>query len=162
MASGAGGMAQTATKSASMGWLPWALGAAALLGLGWYFLGGATVPKVALPSAAPISTAATEAAGRATSVLNDLRATLGTIKDADSAKAALPKLQGAVGDLDKLSAMAGSLPPDARKVLASMVGGLLPSIEPLLKSVSGLPGVSEILKPVIDSLQGKLAALAKA
>jgi hypothetical protein len=160
----ASSMATDATKS-SMSWLPWVLGAAVLAALGWYFLGGMQAPKVsapAIPAASTVVSGATAATGQLTSAFDVLKTTLGGVKDADSAKAALPKLQGVVGSLDQITALADKLPADARKALAGTVGGLSPSIDGLFKTVLALPGVSEILKPVIDALQGKIAALGKA
>lgn len=68
---------------------------------------------------------------------------LGGITDVDSAKAALPALDGLTGTLDKI-------PEAARGPLS----GLLGNLTPLLDKASALPGVGDVLAPFTEKLQG--------
>ena len=95
-------------------------------------------------------------------VFDVVRTSLSGVRDADSAKAALPRLQDAVAQVGKINTMAGQLPPDAKKAVAGYLGQSIPTISPLIDSVLKIPGVSALLKPVLDQIMGPLAALSKA
>jgi hypothetical protein len=88
-----------------------------------------------------------------------LRTALGSVTDAASAQAALPKMQEVSGQIDKIGGMLGQLLPDQRKVLAGLVGPAMPALNQLFDKVLAVPGVAEVLKPTIDILKTKLAQL---
>lgn len=146
----------------SNSWLPWALaiGAAGLL---WYSIFGGQRPNiVAMPAPQKIMVGNTDVGGQLAGVFDVLRTALPSVKDADTAKAALPRLQDAVAQVGKINTMAGQLPPDAKKAVAGYLGQSLPTINPLIDSVLKIPGVAALLKPVLDQIMGPLAALSKA
>lgn len=146
----------------SSSWLPWALalGAAGLL---WYSIFGGQRPTiVAMPPAQKIMVGSTDVGGQMAGVFDVVRTSLAGVRDADSAKAALPRLQDAVAQVGKINTMAGQLPPDAKKAVAGYLGQSIPTISPLIDSVLKIPGVSTLLKPVLDQIMGPLAALSKA
>jgi hypothetical protein len=91
--------------------------------------------------------------------LSDLRTSLQGITDANSAQAALPKLEAAKNQIDRVSSLAGQLSTDQRKTLAGVVATALPMITQLTDRVMGIPGVGDMLKPTIDPMKNKLAEL---
>jgi hypothetical protein len=107
-----------------------------------------------------MTTASLEANKQITDTITGLRTTLGSITDAASAHAALPKLQDAVAQVDKLNGLTGQLSPDGRKALSSVVTPAMPAINQLFDKVLAVPGVADELKPTIDALKTKLNALA--
>ena len=118
-------------------------------------------PVVALPvvpaHALPASVA--DLGKQATAALDGVKATIAGIKDADTAKAALPKLADITGQLDKLNGMAAVLPADAKKTLAGAIAPALPELNGQIDKMLALPGVGDVAKPAIDALRAKLAAL---
>jgi hypothetical protein len=91
--------------------------------------------------------------------LEKLRTALQGVTDADSAKAALPKLQDAKGQIDKVNSLIGQLSPEQRKILAGLVNQFLPALNPMFDKVLTIPGVAELIKPTIDGLRTTLTAL---
>jgi hypothetical protein len=89
---------------------------------------------------------------RATTALND-------VSDAASAEAALPKLNEINDGLTKLGGLVDQLPGEGKSALAALVSASLANLEALIAKASGLPGVGEVIKPVADSILGKLRAM---
>jgi hypothetical protein len=144
--------------------LPWVIGGLAALLLGWYLLGsgGPKAPTTAdLPNLPRLMVDGQDISGQTRSVAEGLAATLRTVKDDATAKAALPKLQDASKTLDTLTGLAGKLPAADRKTYATGVSSLLPILAPLADKILAQSGVSPILKPIIEAVLGKLGALAK-
>jgi hypothetical protein len=155
-------------------WPYWILGLAVLAGLGWYFVGDreqpqqlveqtrglinkATedlAPKTATPNAAELS-------GDLASSVDTVRTTLQGITDPASARAALPKLQQATAQLDRINGLAGQLPPSSRKDLASLVGASVPALNRLCDRALSNPQIAGLAKPTIDALRAKLQLLAQ-
>jgi hypothetical protein len=162
-ATGASDMARGAAQSsmASMGWLKWVAGLAAIAALGWFFLGRTPPSTIAVPTFPKIMSGSTDIGSQLGGTLGTLSTTLATVRDAESARAALPKLQAVVGDVDKIGDLAGKLPGDSRKVLATAVTSALPGLSLGMTRLLEIPGVSAILKPIVEALQSKLGALAK-
>jgi hypothetical protein len=94
--------------------------------------------------------------------LENLRTALQGITDADSAKAVLPKLQDAKGQIDRVNGLIGQLSPEQRKILAGLVNQCMPTLNPLFDKVLTIPGVAELIKPIIDGLRTTLKAFATA
>jgi len=94
-----------------------------------------------------------------TDSIGGLRTTLAGITDASSAQAALPRLQAATAQIDKVSGMMGQLSDGQRKVLAGLVNPLMSTLNQLFDRVLAIPGVAEVIKPTIDVLKTKLATL---
>jgi hypothetical protein len=156
-------------------WPYWILGLAVLAGLGWYFVGDreqpqqlveqtrglinkATedlAPKTATPNAAELS-------GDLASSVDAVRTTLQGITDPASARAALPKLQQATEQLDRINSLAAHLPPKSRKELASLVEASMPALSRLCDRALSNPQIAGLAKPTIDALRAKLKSLAQA
>jgi hypothetical protein len=92
--------------------------------------------------------------------MSDVRTSLQGVTDADSAKAALPKLDAAKNQIDKVSGLAGQMTPDQRKTIAGMVAPAMPAIDQLSNKVLDMPGVGDVLRPILDPVKTKLAELA--
>jgi hypothetical protein len=143
-------------------------------GIAWYAFGRVGEPTVAeLP--APTK-AATETVGMApanltvdgvnlanqvNSSISTLRSALPTISDSDGAKAALPKINEAIAQLDDVSARAAKLPPEARTVLVKLIVAATPAINQMCDRVMAIPGAGDVAKPAIDNLHARLDALSK-
>jgi hypothetical protein len=92
--------------------------------------------------------------------ISDVRTSLQGVTDVDSAKAAVPKLDAAKDQIDKVSGLAGQLSPDQRKTIAGVVAPAMPAIDQLSNKVLDMPGVGDVLRPVLDPVKTKLAELA--
>ena len=149
----------------SSSWAYWALPLLALAGLAWYFWGNEQSSQpvtVAPPPPATTqrSTAGTDLQPQVAAAIDSLNRTLQGVKDRPSAPDALPKLQQAAGELDRLSALAGRLPFEARDRLAESIKTTTAQLKATLDSVNTTPGLPPDAKPVIASLRTKLDALA--
>jgi Bacterial protein of unknown function (DUF937) len=173
MASGAGDMAASATQVAYQAarkpipsWAYWIPGLAVLLGLGWYFLSDHS-PQLA-DQRPPLASGKSETVNAAnltadlTSSVDTVRSTLQEIADPASARAALPKLQQATAQLDRINSLAAQLPPDSRKNLASLLGASMPALNRLCDRALSSPQIAGLAKPTIDALRAKLESLAQA
>ncbi len=166
--------AMSGTRSRPM-WPYWLLLLVALGGLGWYFLPSGDVNKVA-ERATPMADGSRGTVGLASSnltvggvdlanqvgtSLGSLRTALAGITDTASAEAALPKIQDAKAQLDKISSLANQLPPDARKTFGTLVKAATPAITNLCDKVLAMPGTATVAKPAIDQIRTQLDTLAK-
>jgi hypothetical protein len=91
--------------------------------------------------------------------LADTRTSLQSIIDGGSAQAALPKLEAAKNQIDRISGLAGQLSDDQRKILAGVIGTAMPMINQLTDRVMAMPGVGDVLRPTIAPMKTKLAEL---
>jgi Bacterial protein of unknown function (DUF937) len=91
--------------------------------------------------------------------LADMRTSLQSIVDGGSAQAALPKLEAAKNQIDRISGLSGQLSDDQRKTLAGVISAAMPAINQLTDRVMAMPGVGDVLKPTIGPMKTKLAEL---
>lgn len=89
-----------------------------------------------------------------------LKDLLGGITDVDSAKAKLQDLQSADEGLGKITSGLSAAPEGMKSGLIKAAAGLIPGLQEMIDKVMAIPGVSTVLKPVMDSLQEKLGMLA--
>ncbi len=155
--------AAAAAKKSGSNWLVWLIPVLAVLAALWYFMGHGTetAVKEATSSATGLVVDGVDVNGQVTSAFEGLKTTLGSITDAASAQAALPKLQDAVTSVDGLSAIAAKLSPEQRTMLAGLISAGLPTLKDLIAKVLAIPGVGDVVKPVADTLLAKIEALAK-
>ena len=145
-------------------WAYWALPLIVLGGLLWYLLGRPTHERVAEEPTPPAQSQSVTVGGvdiknTIGDSLSDLRTSLQGITDVASAQAALPKLEAAKTQIDKVSNLVGQLTPDQRKIVAGMIATAMPTINRLTDKVLEIPGVGDVLRPTIDPVKTKLADL---
>jgi hypothetical protein len=127
----------------------------------WYLVGNRT-QQVAEQGVNPAQSLVVDGVNVGTQLsdgLTALRTTLQGITDTDSAQAALPKLQVAATQFDKIGSLVRQMSPDQRKIAVGLVGTLMPMLNQLFDKVLALPGVSVVLKPTIDALKASLATI---
>lgn len=159
-------------------WWPWlaAIGAAGVL---WWSVFGhkalvphptTAIPAVVQPSTTlatspppmPAIIASTDVGRQVVNVIDEMKASLGGVRDAAAAQAALPKIQEIAGRLEKLNSQASQLGPEARRALATYVGSQTGIIKMAINNVLALPGVANLLRPVLEQMLGRVEGLAKA
>src|SRR5262249_42588088 len=170
----AGSRAAHAAETTSWNWLYWAVPAAAICALVVYLISGA-VDRVSdeASNTAPVNTANPALVRPVASVtvggvdvgkqvgdtLAGLRTSLQDIKDEASAQANLPRLQQATTQIDNVRGSVQQLTPEQRKVIAAIVKPTMPAMNQMFDKVLSIPGVSEVLKPTVDTLKTQLAGL---
>ena len=100
--------------------------------------------------------------GELTSMFEGVNETLGGITDVASAEAALPKLEELNTSLDSLTGLADQLPTDAVDGLSEMVSNSVSGIDGVMDSLKAIPGVGELIEPIITQIKEKLAAFTTA
>jgi hypothetical protein len=154
--------AQAAVPSTN--WLMWAILALAIAALLFYLLArpGEQVVQQGVTTEQNIIVGGLNLNQQVTDSIGSLRTTLNGITNAASAQAALPRLQQATAQLDKVSGVLGQLSTGQRTVLAGLINPVMPALNQLIDRVLAIPGVAEIIKPTIDTLKARLAVLAAA
>jgi hypothetical protein len=144
-----------------LNWLYWLIPIAAIAALLIYFLArpAEQVAQQGAPIAQNVMVGGLDIGKQVTDSITNLRTTLGSITDAASAQAALPKLRDVTAQIDKVDGMIGQLSLEQRKLLAGLVNPVMPTLNQLFDKVLAIPGVADVLKPAIDALKVKLAAL---
>ncbi|MBB3457082.1 hypothetical protein FHT86_005393 [Rhizobium sp. BK313] len=151
----------SAASSASYRWLYWLIAALVILAALYYIFARPTeqtVPQSAVPTQ-NLTVGGVDVGKQLTDTLTNLQATVTGVTDAASAQAALPKLQAAAGDVDKVTATIGQLSAEQKTALAGMLKPMMSTLNGLFDKILAIPGVSDVLKPTIDSLKAKLATL---
>jgi len=147
--------------SSTSNWMLWAIPALAIAALIIYLLGrpAEQVVQQGVTAAQSLTVGGIDLGKQATDGISSLRAALSGITDTASAQAALPKLQLATAQIDKVSGMVGQLSDTQRKTLGGLVTPLMPALNQLFDNVLAIPGVAEVIKPTVDLLRTKLATL---
>jgi hypothetical protein len=156
--------AQRAAASTTPSWVYWAIPAIVLGGLLWYLLADHTTQVAQNPTVVPTQTQSVVLGGvdvgkQINDSLGEIRTSLAGITDAASANAALPKLQEATAQIDKVAGMVRQLPADQRRVADGLIASSMATINQLFDKVLAIPGVAEVVRPTIESLKTKLADL---
>jgi Bacterial protein of unknown function (DUF937) len=158
-----GQRAAGAAKSAMPMWLYWLVPIVILGGLLWYLLNNQP-EQVTQQPVAPTQNNAVLGGVDVSKQLNDSLTALATslqgITDEASAKAALPKLQDVRMQVGKVVNLVGQLTPEQRKIIVGLVAPAMATLNQLFDKVLAIPGVSEALKPTIDTLKADLTTLA--
>ena len=152
-----------------------ALAALVVLGLIGYLFWTPRVQVAARKDAAPaassntaqsVSSPANAMAGQAgiadqlSSIIDSAGRSLAGVNDAATARTALPQLQDAVTQLDKVRRMTDQMPADGTKTLTSIAGNAKPALQQSISKVEAMPRVADVLKPTLDSLQVRLDVFA--
>jgi hypothetical protein len=163
----AGSAGQRAVGAASSGiptWAYWALPLLLAAGLIWYMMDrGAERVTQATPPAAPavqsVTVGGIDIGKQLGDSLGSLRTSLQGITDDASARAALPRVQAATTQVEKVNSMLGQLTADQRKTIVAMTAPATATLNQLFDRVLAIPGVGEVLKPAADTLKTRLADL---
>lgn len=150
-----------APPAAASSMLRWLVPLIALAALGFYFFGNSTppAPTGTVPTAVMID--GQDVGKTITDTLASATATLGTITDAASAQAALPKLQESVTAVDGLAGMASKFTAEHKTLLGSLISAGMPALKAAAEKALAVEGVGAIAKPVVDGLLTKIEGLAK-
>jgi hypothetical protein len=154
---------RSATTAASTGtnWLMWAIPAVAIAALLVWLLGRPAEQAVQQGTTAlqSLTVGGLDLGKQVTDSIGTLRSTLAGITDTASAQAALPRLQAATAQIDKVDGLIGQLSDPQRRALAGIVLPVMPALNSLFDRVLSIPGVADVIKPTIDTLKTKLAIL---
>ncbi len=151
-------------------WAYWALPLAALVGLGTYFLDDRSGTQVA---ETPLTIAGTDRMRAPTSlvvsnvdvghqtmtVIESLSDLLKNVKDRASATSALPGLQSAAKELDRLTELGSQLPQESRAMLAIVTRESRAKLHAALDHAAAISGVGPLLQPTVDQVRGKVTAI---
>jgi Bacterial protein of unknown function (DUF937) len=153
--------ASSTARSAVPMWIYWAIPIAVIAGLLWYLFAD-RIEQLAerQPTPTPsIVVGGVDVRKQVDDSLAQVRTSLAGVTDVESAKAALPGLQAAMTQIDKVNATVGQLPADQRKVVGGWVSSAMATIDQMINKVLAIPGVGDVLKPTADNLRTKLAEL---
>ncbi|MFY9642911.1 MAG: DUF937 domain-containing protein [Rhodomicrobium sp.] len=121
------------------------------------------------PAPAPVVPVTTASEATRVSLENDivaniarLRASLQTIKDPATAKAALAEMKDISAQFGRLKGIAQQLPPEARKTLAAAVATRVPDLNGLIDRLGSQTDFGGEAKPAMDSLKSQLVGITKA
>jgi Bacterial protein of unknown function (DUF937) len=147
----------------SFNWLYWIIPGLILAALlAWYFASNRS-QQIAEPpvktTTQSLTVGGVDISKEISGGLETLRSSLQGVTDADSAKAALPKLQDAKAQIDKVNSLVGQLSPEQRKIVAGLVNQFMLTLNPLFDKVLAIPGVAELIKPIVDGVRTTLTAL---
>jgi hypothetical protein len=157
----AGHRAAGVASSGMPTWVYWVVPLAVIAGTLWYWLGN-RAPQVAQQTPAAVQSVVVGGVDVGKQIgdsIGNLRTSLQGITDVASATAALPKLQEATTQIEKVNGVLGQMSTDQRKFVAGLVTPAMATITQLFDKVLAIPGVSELVKPTIDTLKIKLADL---
>ena len=113
-------------------------------------------PKAPVDPNAPIPTA-DEVTKSLDEVFTTATQTLTSVKDAETAEAAVPKLEGLTAKIDSIKALWERLPAFPKATVTKATSERLSNFKTLVGKTLELPGVGDKLKPVLDALVAKLA-----
>ncbi|QRM53576.1 DUF937 domain-containing protein [Sinorhizobium sp. BG8] len=163
-ATSVGNAGQRAASQAATGssrWLYWLIAALAIAALLYYMFGRPAqhaTPEAGAPTQS-LTVDGVDVGKQLTDTLTSLQTTVTGVTDAASAQAALPKLEANLGEIDKVSTTAGQLTAEQKAALKALITPMMSTVNGLFDKVLAIPGVSDVLKPTIDSIKAKLAAL---
>ena len=97
--------------------------------------------------------------GDVTGLFGKLTDTFKGITDVPTAEAAVPGLKDLAGILDGYKATADKLPEAGKATVKEMVGTNLGTLQPIIDTVLAIPGVGDILRPIVEPMLKTLSAL---
>jgi hypothetical protein len=161
------GDTETRHNGTTYGWL-WALPLAALAGLGVYALSGdradrtATASRDVVPSVRDTVATPLDLKGQTLNAVESLTTAMQGVKDATSAAAAIPSIQAAGAEMERLAMQASQLPANARAALAEATREPMARLNTVIDSASVMPGVGPQLQQATATLRGRMDAIAMA
>jgi hypothetical protein len=117
---------------------------------------GKAVEGAVEDAAASLGEAGEAFLGNTKGMFKDLTGLLNGIKDADTATAAAPKLEAQYSVLEKMIAGTKDLPEAAQSAVSAVVKEASGALSSKITDILGLPGVADILKPILDKITAGL------
>lgn len=81
---------------------------------------------------------------------------LSSIKDIESAKAALPAIDQANTKISEMTEMLDSVPAPAKSAIGKLISSALPQLQVLSDKANAIPGVGEVINPALNTLSENL------
>lgn len=179
------------SSSSQWSWLLPALGALAIVGIAWHLLSRpaptetATAPPPATKTEpSPVTTGAlpektvptfpsldnirgikagdVDVGAQVADTVSKLRTSLMGITDKASAESAVTPLKNAVDEFNNIAGMRDKLSPENKKALANALAAAKPSLDRMFDQAMQIPGVSQIIKPSVDSIRTEIDTLSTA
>lgn len=153
------------TTRSGMGFLPWVLVLALLGALAWYFLGRGEAPSLSKmgsevsQSVGDLSLGGMNIGDQFNDTISGVQTSLGSVTDVDSARAALEGLQASDAGLGKIGDLMASAPAEAKSGVAGLATTAIGTLRPMIDKVLEIPGVGDVLRPVLDSVLARLEGL---
>ena len=97
----------------------------------------------------------------ATELFGGLSSVLGGVKNLDTAKLALPELEKLSPMLKDLETEAGKLPAEEKPAFAEFIGKNLGLLQKVIDTVMAIPGVKDVLGPVVTPMVEAFTKLSK-
>ncbi|MEN9666932.1 MAG: hypothetical protein RLZZ326_3295 [Planctomycetota bacterium] len=97
--------------------------------------------------------------GDVTGLFGKLTDSFKGITDVPTAEAAVPGLKDLAGILEGYKATADKLPEAGKATVKEMVGTNLGLLQPIIDTVLAIPGVGDILRPIVEPMLKTLSAL---
>lgn len=125
---------------------------------------GAEAVKTTTDAVAAVVENATDAidltafGGDMTGLFGKLTDSFKGITDVPSAEAAVPGLKDLAGILEGYKATADKLPEAGKATVKEMVGTNLGTLQPIIDTVLAIPGVGDILRPIVEPMLKTLSA----
>lgn len=91
-------------------------------------------------------------------LLTSLSSSLEKVADADTAKASLPDFETMNSKLEGMSSQFSALPDLVKVKVAEVAKGMLPDLQAMIEKVLAIPGVKDVLQPILDKVLGNLKA----
>ena len=82
------------------------------------------------------------------------------ITDVQSAQTALPELEQASSAINGLGNTIARLPDAAKGPLAGIISGGMATLQPILEKATAIPGVGDVIGPVVTPMMQKLEGMA--
>lgn len=152
----------------SAGLWTWILPLAALAAIGWWL-----VSERMAPAPNTVETTTASAANPADLSVNGvnlrqtwidtytkLRSTLEAVNDTNAVQSAMPELESAGNELQRLAELSQQLTADGQAALASLVREGQPTIDKLLTQVEAMPDAAEPAKSVVGNVREQYRKLA--
>jgi len=112
-------------------------------------------------SVAPAMAEALKVGESLTGLFGNLGKVLGDVKDEDTAKAAIPELEKFAPILEGITKSTAALPEQGRTTIVDLVGKQMGGLQKIIDTVMAIPGVKELLGPVVVPMVETISKLGK-
>ena len=152
----------TRRSGGGWGWLKWLIGLLLLAALAWFVWTNFIAPTMRESAGIErtVMVGDTDVGAAFGSTIDEAKASLGSITDEASARAALPDLAASNDRLGEIGEMVGSLGEAQQGAFSGMATTAIETLRPAIENVIAIPGVGPILAPVLESMVEKLGAMA--